>query len=388
MTLRGRRIHLVGSAAPNCAEAHLAYAHDLVQALACELNKEGANFMIPFGKEPFLAGRSTGPSIIFDWTVAQTVAAALAAGTVAPKGPNGRLVTTLATDKLHKHMPPTRRPIFEELQKRDAMNLEFCPPGWSAGAVRRQRQAQLGDIMIAISGGEGTEHLAEEYLEHGKPVVPLDLELGASSGDGSGGATKLFGRALADPAHFFQVTAGNSAASLLDQARTLGGTRSVLDVAQAIVRLLLALVPPRVFYVRMLNDSLPEYPSVEGFFRNTVDPFVRELGYEPLQMGIGPNDFAWMNKAIFDLLHRSAVAFVDLTGLRPNCFMELGYALGHQQRIIVATRDDTRFPFDAFALEAFQWKLGEDPSSQRDRLRTHWERNIDMPTLVRPKSAT
>jgi hypothetical protein len=104
-------------------------------------------------------------------------------------------------------------------------------------------------------------------------------------------------------------------------------------------------------------------------------------------MGIGDNEFAWMNKAIFDSLHHSSVALVDLTGLRPNCFMELGYALGNKQRVILTARDGTNFPFDAFALEALMWRDGEEVAVQREKLRHHWQRNINMPTLVRPTEA-
>ena len=153
------------------------------------------------------------------------------------------------------------------------------------------------------------------------------------------------------------------------------------------MNLLNKLSPPRVFYVRMLNASVAENASVEDFFRNTVDPLVTEFGYEPLQMGLGKNEFAWMNQAIFDSLHHGALALVDLTGLRPNCFMELGYALGNQQRVILTAREDTKFPFDAFALEGHLWKEAEPPGTRIEKLRAHWERNFDMPTLVRPKEA-
>jgi hypothetical protein len=175
---------------------------------------------------------------------------------------------------------------------------------------------------------------------------------------------------------------GNSAANLLDLTRTQNGETSPPIVVASIVRLLEALTPPRAFYVRLLNESCREYPSVENFFRQTVDSLVMELGYEPLQMGIGKNEFAWMNQAIFDSLHHSSVAVVDLTGLRQNCFMELGYALGNKQRVIVTARKDTKIHFDAFALEALQWKKREDPKQQLDRFRTHWKRNINMPKLV------
>jgi hypothetical protein len=41
--------------------------------------------------------------------------------------------------------------------------------------------------MIGISGGQGVEQAAIEFSTHGKPVIPLDLNMGSSSNDGSGG---------------------------------------------------------------------------------------------------------------------------------------------------------------------------------------------------------
>ena len=387
MNLRGRRIHIVGSADPSADVSKLGYVHALVSALTKALAAEGANFVIPFGKEPLLEDRTDGPSIIFDWTVAEAVAGALSSGTATASGPNGTLVATLATSKTDGHIPAGRRVIYEQLRDKNSISMEFLEPGWSAGAVVRSRLAQLGDILIAISGGQGVEQLAIEYSSKGKPVVPLDINAGSSARDGSGGAARLFDRARTKPADFFSVVATLSAADLLDRTQTRNGEAEVEKVVAAILNLLHALTPPRVFYVRLLNDALPEFPSVEEFFRKTADPLVRELGYEPLQMGVGKNEFVWMNQAIFDSLHHSSVALVDLTALRPNCFMELGYALGHKLRVIVSARDDTRIPFDAFALEAFQWKETEDLGKRLDRFRTHWERNINLPTLVRPKEA-
>lgn len=387
MNLRGRRIHIVGSADPTADEKKLKYVHSLVSELTRALAAEGANFVIPFGKEPLLQDRTDGPSIIFDWTVAEAVSRAKSAGIATASGPNGTLLATLATSKTDSHIPPERRATYDQLREANSISLEFLEPGWSAGAVIRSRLAQLGDVLIAISGGQGVEQLAIEYSSKGKPVIPLDINVGASARDGSGGAPRLFDRARTKPTDFFSVSATASASDLLDRTQTKNGEADVDKVVAAILNLLHALVSPRVFYVRLLNDALPEYPSVEEFFRKTADPLIRELGYEPLQMGIGKNEFVWMNQAIFDSLHHSSVALVDLTALRPNCFMELGYALGNKQRVIVSARDDTRIAFDAFALEAFQWKESEDLGKRLDRFRTHWERNINMPTLVRPKEA-
>ena len=42
--------------------------------------------------------------------------------------------------------------------------------------------------------------------------------------------------------------------------------------------------------------------------------------------------YAFINVGIFENLHFSSVAVVDVTGERPNCFIELGYALRWQPR--------------------------------------------------------
>jgi hypothetical protein len=83
MNLHGRRVHIVGSADLEADEAKLSYVHDLVSGLVTTLATEGATFIVPFGKEPFLKDRENGPSIIFDWTVAESVHRALKEGHVA-----------------------------------------------------------------------------------------------------------------------------------------------------------------------------------------------------------------------------------------------------------------------------------------------------------------
>jgi hypothetical protein len=387
MELRGRRIHIAGSAAASADEKKLVYAHSIVAALATELVGRGAAFVIPFGKEPLLAERSDGPSIIFDWSVVEIVEKALDTGAATAATAAGRIIATVSTSRTDEHIPENRRALYDTLRGKDAVDLKFLRAGWTAGALRRQSLARLGDVLIAVSGGQGVEQLAVEYSSRGKPVIPLDLQLGASSNDGSGGAARLYDRALEDPASFFRVADGCSAAELLDRTKTKGGETDAGAVVSGILSLLNALTPPRVFYVRLLNPKIPEHGPVETFFRTTVDAGVRRLGFERYEMGMDENEFAWMNEAIFQLLHHSAVVIVDITGVRPNCFVELGYALGNQQRVIFTAREGTQFPFDVFALDAFIWRDDEDRTAQLERFLAHWQRHINMPRLVRPNEA-
>jgi hypothetical protein len=142
--------------------------------------------------------------------------------------------------------------------------MEFLDPGWGSGAIRRQRQAQLADILIAISGGEGVEHLAQEFSSLGKQVLPLDLELGASCRDGSGGAPKLFREALKLPDPFFNVRAGESGPELLDRCAARACAITTSQVTGALLRLIDALVPPKAFYVRLLNKDLRHRKKLEN----------------------------------------------------------------------------------------------------------------------------
>jgi hypothetical protein len=388
MDIRGRRIHIAGSAAMGTAPESLRYGHDLIATLIRSLCREGARFLLNVGKEPLAQSDDASSALIFDWTAVDVLATELADGRVQPKNDYGRLVTVVAKTKTEGQIPASRRELWERLNHDDAMQHVYLDPGWAAGAVQRARQAQLGDVLIALSGGEGVEHLAQLYVAAGKPVIPFDLDLGSTAGDGTGGAVRLSQIALAHPERFVRTTDSEASAGLIAALSTRGGQAPVESVVTAVVALMRALEPPRAFYVRLLDEKADEYQDVERYFRDVVDPVVQEFGYTPTEMGRGANSFAWMNQAIFDSLHYSALVIADLTGLRPNCFMELGYALGHAQRVLVTAREGTKVPFDAQMFEYRSWNLAAGNAHRIVDFKEYWERNIDRPPLVTPRELT
>lgn len=387
MRIEGRRIHIAGSADKDTPEHLLRYAHELVATLVQELSKEGATFLVGVGKEPLSRPDDpSSPAIIFDWTALAAAHKCLRDGVSPAQGPQGRFIAAVVTSKLDRQVPVPRQRIWNELRVENAVKLEFIEPGWTSGAVRRARQAQLGDIFIALSGGEGVEHLAQEYASVGKPVIPLDLDIGSSRGDGSGGAARLAREALAHPERFVRLTDPDAAGDLLARLTTHQGTVDVMDIAQAIVTLIHALESPTAFYVRLLNNLVPEFNAVERFFRNVLDPVVKNFGYKAVEMGREASTYAWMNEAIFDSLHYSSIVVVDLTALRNNCFMELGYALGHGNRFLLTAQKGTHLPFDSFALDSYYWEDSLDDGQRVTQLEEYWRRTIDRPPLVKPRS--
>jgi hypothetical protein len=145
-------------------------------------------------------------------------------------------------------------------------------------------------LLIALSGGQGVEHLAQLYALAGKPVIPLDLDLSASTNDGTGGATRLAERALARPERFARFSKPDEAAGLLTRISTRAGESEIPQVVSGIVDVLDALDPPSAFYVRLLNESHSDFTYVESFFQSVVTPVVERLGYRPIDINRGVNE--------------------------------------------------------------------------------------------------
>lgn len=387
MNLKSASVHISGSSAASADTTNLQYAQHLIAGLVGSLAESGAAFVTMVGREPRVdPADSSSPGLTFDWTVLETLGECLREGVVSPRTDRGKLVTAVVTEKTDTQIPADRRELWEFLRHSDALRLEYVETGWTSGAIRRQQIAAISTLLVALSGGEGVEHLAQEFLSRGKPVVPLDLDLGASTDPGEGRAVKMAQRARSDPGQFLDLKDPEVGAELLYATMTRDGATPIDQVVDGALALIDAISPPTVFYVRHLNKAHKDFADVETYFRDVVDPLVERLGYRPIEMGLQDPSTPWINIEIFDRLHYAEVVLVDLTGLRNNCFMEMGYGYGHQQRVLLMARQGTQIPFDPSAIEAHLWKVGQQNADRIDELSMYWVRHIDQPPLVYPRS--
>lgn len=139
---------------------------------------------------------------------------------------------------------------------------------------------------------------------------------------------------------------------------------------------------PQVFYVRLLNKDVSDFSFVENFFRNVVDPVVQNMNYHIKEMGKSETDEALINVEIFKEINNSSIVIADLSGLRPNSFMEMGYAFGLNKKVLLTAKEGTKLPFDSNAIPCYFWSPYISNEEQQESFLDFWNKNINRLPLI------
>jgi len=378
-------VQIAGSAAETTDQEILKYSHQLVRNLTQRLLECGYGLVTKTGKDKVAdPSNPQDTRLLFYWDVLETIDAYIR---TSPED-NGAITLPLArvvySSKLETQIPESHRPLWDRLLDRGAIELDFIYPGWNAGAFRRMLEAEHGDALIVLGGGEGVEHLALLYMQKGKPVIPVDLPIPSLNRDGSGGAEQLARYALSKPKQYIGEV--SNAAVRLSSTLTRRGKVPGDKVCGNIVDLLEDAIKPRVFYIRLTDPSDPNFEMVEKFFDKVVSPFICQMGYVEASVRSDSNYQDSLNLAMLQSMHYSSVVIADLTGLSDDQLILLGYALGHKHRVIITASNGTILPSGLSLLPCFRWnpKAGSGESSKR--FCEFWETNLESPPLIQPPS--
>ena len=321
-------------------------------------------------------------SIIFDWTVIQSVYEYLEDPLSTLRDTDLLPLTTVTTEKTDAHIPDTRKATWQTLVGKTCVHILNHPKQWTAGAVRRDRIATVGDVLILLSGGEGVEHLAQLYIAQRKPVIAFDLDLGTSTETGRGRAVAISQAIASNPQIYLSPKRPETIGVLWDNISTRDGDRPIHEVVDAVLSLLEALEPPNAFCVRLLNPTSANFQDVDDFFTKIVNPVIQEMDYKLVVSPQSPDESRWLNEQIFSGIHDSELVIVDMTDERPNCLIELGYALGRNRRVLVCAKEGTKLPFDVDKIECFFWSPTADPDKTDRSFREFVKRNLIQAPLV------
>lgn len=376
--LFGRRIHISGSVANDLIVAPAAEvdaARELIALLVKELVKRGSNFVVPVDAEP--KRNVDGLPVCFDWLIWKTVKENLIHR---PQNVPGPFIVAVQHHKTEEQIPGEYVDLWDQLRDSQLIKIESAAH-WNMNSKRMEAQARFGDVLVSLGGDEGVLYLANLYHDAGKPVVPLNLALCAENK----GARRLynFGLASANTRRLFQIADDGDAHDWINRIG-FPKRQSIPDRVSALINLLESLERPKAFAVRLLNPNHADYATVQDFFDVVAKPVLEdEFGYRLIVIdGRQTYEHARIDQEIFAKLHRSSVVLADLTGARPNCFLELGYALGRGLPTMVTAREGADLPFDITTFAGHHWKASGSAHDRRQAFKEHWHAIRNRPTLV------
>jgi len=376
--IRGRRIHFAGSADEDVEPSRLNYFHKLVKQLAKRTFVEGGGLVVTVGSEPIHQSEHYLP-LIFDWILLEALDECQNSGLVNWPEPQGAPVVAVGLPKWREKIPDNRKSLWKKVVSTKNIELVQVRSELGVGGVLRERQANFGDVLVAAGGGPGVEHLAELYVSSQKPVIPLDIPLKTKK---LGSAERLSTLTMENPERFFEFNPPECATAAYSTLSLKNEFPPVDEFERRFFDFLSHLPRPRAFFARLLDSKSSEFDEVEKFFRNVVDYVVKDAGYERFEMGAEVSREPFLNVEIFQTIHSSSLVIVDLTGLRPNCFTELGYALGLKKKVIMTAQEGTKLPFDSASFPCHFWSSKLTDNQRRMRFQEFMRKNINRRPVV------
>jgi hypothetical protein len=380
-SLFGRRIHITGSIAKDSEKKAVELAREVVQGLVIQLMSEGATFVVPIDKDP--RRELDGLPITFDWLVLESIYNNLIKLPPNTYSENRALIVAVQHYKNEDQIPEEHRLMWEALKANSGLVSAENIGYWNMNSKRLETQAAHGDVLICIGGDEGVQYLANLYHEAGKHVIPLNIPIG----NPNKGAAKLWELALnsSQTYRFFQLDSSQPSSQMVSRLNHALSTPASTRVKD-IVDLMRLLKKPMLFAVRLLNSSHESFASVDDFFAAVIKPVADEFGYELKTMDGSRNEEAFINQEIFNDLHRASAVVADLTGSRPNCFLELGYALarGIPTFVTAMNAKDFHMPFDLTTVPSHFWDPQMSVHDKKQKFRDYWQANARRRRMVNP----
>ncbi len=196
--MEGKIILLSGSASPSCSVQRLDLAIGFVQHFVTEVLKAGGGMVVLASSEQrdqALGGRPR----LFDWTVLRTIEDYVS---ITSEPSKTRAHVVMSDDAWQSKLDADNRGTLTRLQQRKVLEIKRVPREEYTGGLYRQLQCELADGMIALGGGKGTYTAGRQMIRNCKPVLPVDLDIGAMAADGVG-ARLLHKEMLKEPSEFF-----------------------------------------------------------------------------------------------------------------------------------------------------------------------------------------
>lgn len=110
----------------------------------------------------------------------------------------------------------------------------------------------------------------------------------------------------------------------------------------------------QIFVIMKFNDK-----EMDSMYEKVIKPSGEEFGYRVIRVDEIQNSGV-INQQILELIVKSEVILADLTGERPNCYYEAGFAQALGKEIIFSIKEGENKHFDIQNYRFIQWKNKSD----------------------------
>ena len=197
----GKFVLISGSASRACPNDRLDVAIRFIERFTEEVLRRGGGIVVLTGEEES-ARNEQGTPLIFDWVALRTVARFAQSTTAYPR-PYARVV--MSDQAPESKIDDANLELLRNLEQRNVVERTHIRREVYTGGEYRTVMTDLANAMVAVGGGKGTYSAGTAMTELGKPVLPLDLDVGAITEDGEG-AVALYREMMSDTAWFFPNT--------------------------------------------------------------------------------------------------------------------------------------------------------------------------------------
>ena len=197
----GKFVLISGSASRTCSDDRLDVAIRFVESFTEEVLKRGGGIVVLAGEEES-AKNEQGTPLIFDWVALRAVQRFAESAVEKPR-PYARVV--MSDRAPDSRIDDANLKLLGNLEQRNVVERFHIRREIYTGGEYRAVMTDLADTMVAVSGGKGAYSTGMAMTELGKPVLPLDLNIGAITEDGEG-AVALHREMMSDTELFFPNT--------------------------------------------------------------------------------------------------------------------------------------------------------------------------------------
>ena len=219
--MNGKFVLISGSAGQSCQADKLEVASQFVRSFTREVLRRGGGVVVLAGDQESTKDERGAPHI-FDWLALEEVERYVNSTTESPR-PYIRVV--MSDEARESMIGDAGLRLLRNLEQRNAVELCHVRREVFTGGAYRKVTVEGADAMLAIGGGKGTYSAGTEMTALGKPVLPLDLQLGSIVDDGDGAVT-LHREMVSAPGRFFP----NTHSEVMNRVGLLSLDRGINDV--------------------------------------------------------------------------------------------------------------------------------------------------------------